>query len=83
MVVGLFLVVVAALNPTRLGRCELLETRSVDRVTLLVLPAMRHHLVGVGAHEVALEAMEMRRLVLLLPCGKKKLDYTHIKKSVL
>ena len=65
---GLFLVVVAALDAAGLGRCELLEASSIDRITFLVLPAVRHHLVGVGANEVTLEAMEMRCLVLLLPC---------------
>lgn len=71
MVVGLLLVVIAALDTTRLGRCELLEARGVDGVALLVLSAMCHHLVGVGTHEITLEAMEMRRLVLLLPCVRK------------
>lgn len=68
MVVGLFLIVIAALNATRLGRGELLKACGIDGVALLVLPAMRHHLVCVGAHEVTFEAVEMRCLVLLLPC---------------
>lgn len=65
---SLLLVVVAPLHATRLGRRELLKARCVDGVTFLVLPAMCHHLVGVRAHEVTFEAVEMRCLVLLLPC---------------
>lgn len=68
MVVGLLLVVVASLDATRLGRRELLKASSVDGVTFLVLSTMRHHLVRVGTHEVTFEAVEMRCLVLLLPC---------------
>lgn len=68
MVVGLLLVVVAALDATWLGRRELLKACSVDGVAFLVLPAVRYNLVGVGAHEVTFEAVEMRCLVLLLPC---------------
>jgi len=38
----------------RLRRRELLEARGHDRVQLLVLASVRHHLVGVRAHELAL-----------------------------
>lgn len=69
VVVRLLLVVVAALDAARLRRRELLEAGGVDGVALLVLPPVRHDLVGVRAHEVALEAVEVRRLVLLLACG--------------
>lgn len=68
----LLLVMVAALDATRLRRRKLLEARGVDGVPLLVLPAVRHHLVGVRAHEIALEAMEVRRLVLLLACEERR-----------
>lgn len=49
----------------RLRRRELLEARGHDRVQLLVLAPVRHHLVGVRAHELALQTVEVRRLVLL------------------
>lgn len=47
-----------------LGRCELLETRGHDRVQFLVLAPVRHHFVGVRAHELALQTVKMRRFVL-------------------
>lgn len=59
----------------RLGRRELLETRGHDGVQFLVLAPVRHHLVGVRAHELALQTVEMRRFVLTSACeieGKKK-----------
>lgn len=59
VVMCLFLVMVAALDATRLRRGELLEACGVDGVSLLVLATMRHNLVGVGTHEVALETMEV------------------------
>ena len=65
MVVGLFLIVIARLNTTRLGRSELFKSSSVNGVPLLVLPTVRYHFVGVCADEITLHAVEMRRFVLL------------------
>lgn len=65
---GLLLVVVATLDTTWLGWRELLKARGIDGVAFLVLPAMCHHFVGIGTHEVTFEAVEMGGLVLLLPC---------------
>lgn len=67
----LFLVMIAALDATWLRRCKLLKARSIDGVTFLVLSTMCYHLVGVRTYEVALEAVEVRRLVLLLACQSK------------
>jgi hypothetical protein len=36
-----------------------------------VLAPVRHHFVGVGAHELALETVEVRRLVLAGTCVRK------------
>lgn len=64
VVVRLLAAVLAVLHPAVLAGRELLEPGRLDRVELLVLPPVRHHLVGVGAHEVALETVEVGRLVL-------------------
>lgn len=65
VVVGLFAGVHATAGlAARLCRRELLEARGHDRVQFLVLAPVRHHFVGVRAHELALQTMEMRRLVL-------------------
>jgi hypothetical protein len=55
----------------RLRRGELLEPGGHDRVEFLVLAPVRHHFVGVGAHELALETVEVRRLVLAGTCVRK------------
>jgi len=64
VVVGLFVRVGAVVDTAGLRRREFLESRRQDRIRLLVLPPVGHHLVGVGAHELAFEAVEVRRLVL-------------------
>lgn len=53
-----------------LRRRELLEARGHDGVELLVLASVSHHLVGVRAHELALETVEVRRLVLAGTCER-------------
>jgi len=47
-----------------LRRGELLEASGHDGVKLLMLAPVSHHFVGVGAHELALETVEVRCLVL-------------------
>lgn len=64
VVVRLLARVRARLRVTGLRRGELLEAGRHDGVELLVLPPVRHHLVGVRAHELALEAVEVGGLVL-------------------
>jgi len=59
MVVGLFPVVATPVDLTELRGRVLLEAGRVDGVQLLVLPAMGHDLVGVGAVVVALEAVKV------------------------
>jgi len=54
----------------RLRRSELLEARGHDGVELLVLAPVSHHLVGVRAHELALQTVEVRRLVLAGTCER-------------
>ena len=66
VVVRLLAVVRAPRHRAELRRRELLEAGGHDRVELLVLPPVRHHLVGVRAVVVALEAVEMRRALLRL-----------------
>lgn len=61
----------ARLSASLCGR-ELLEARGHDRVQLLVLPPVRHHFVGVRAHELALETVEVRRLVLAGTCAQMR-----------
>ena len=65
VVVGLLPVVGApAAAGAVLRRRVLLEARGHDVVQLLVLPAMGHHLVGVRAGVVALEAVEVAAALL-------------------
>lgn len=64
VVVRLLLVVGAAVDVAVLRRGELLKAGGHDRVQFLVLPPVGDHLVRVGAHKLALEAMEVRRLIL-------------------
>jgi len=71
VVVGLFARVHATARlAARLGGRELLEARGHDRVQFLMLAPVRHHLVGVRAHELALETVEVRRLVLAGACDE-------------
>ena len=52
-----------------------LEARGQDGVQLLVLPPVRHHLVGVRAVVVALQAVEVARALLICTCsGEPELD---------
>ena len=75
MVVGLLAVVAAARGGAVLGGGELLEARGQDGVQLLVLPPVRHHLVGVRAVVVALQAVEVARTLLICTCsGDPELD---------
>ena len=75
VVVGLLAVVAAARGGAVLGGGELLEARGQDGVQLLVLPPVRHHLVGVGAVVVALQAVEVARALLICTCsGETELD---------
>lgn len=66
VVVGLLAVVAAPAHRAELGGRELLEAGGHDGVELLVLPAVGHHLVGVRAVVVALEAVEVARALLRL-----------------
>ena len=50
-------------DATLLRRRRLREPRRRDGVQLLMLPPVRHHLVRVRADEIALDAVEVRRLV--------------------
>ena len=75
MVVGLLAVVAAARGGAVLSGGELLEARGQDGVQLLVLPSVRHHLVGVRAVVVALQAVEVARALLICTCsGEPELD---------
>ena len=75
MVVGLLAVVAAARGGAVLRGGELLEARGQDGVQLLVLPPVRHHLVGVSAVVVALQAVEVARALLICTCsGDPQLD---------
>ena len=75
MVVGLLAVVAAARGGAVLRGGELLESRGQDGVQLLVLPPVRHHLVGVSAVVVALQAVEVARALLICTCsGDPQLD---------
>ena len=75
MVVGLLAVVAAARGGAVLRGGELLEARGQDGVQLLVLPPVRHHLVGVRAVVVALQAVEVARTLLICTCsGDPELD---------
>ena len=65
VVVRLLLVVVAGGDVAGLRGRELLEARRVDGVPLLVLAAVRHHLVGVRAVVVALQTVEVTRALLV------------------
>jgi len=64
VVVRLFVRVRTAVHPATLRRRKLFETGRQDRIRFLVLAPVGHHFVGVGAHKVALEAVEVRRFVL-------------------
>ncbi|KAJ3653144.1 hypothetical protein Zmor_019053 [Zophobas morio] len=75
VVVGLLAAVLTIRDPAVLAGGELLEAGGLDRVQLLVLPAVRHHLVGVGADEVALEAVEVGGLVLGGTCKRHTFLY--------
>lgn len=66
VVVRLLAVVRAPRHRAELRRRELLEAGGHDGVELLVLPPVGHHLVGVRAVVVALEAVEVGRALLSL-----------------
>jgi hypothetical protein len=59
VVMGLLAIVTAAVDLTKLRRRVLLKAGRVDGVQLLVLPAVGHDLVGVGAIVVTLETVEV------------------------
>ena len=69
VVVGLLPGVTAAVDGAVLGRGELLEASSEDAVQLLVLPAVSHDFVGVGAVIVALQTVEMTGTLLIGTCN--------------
>lgn len=69
---GLLPAVLAVGGSAVLGRGKLLEAGCLDRVELLVLPAMSHHFVRVRADKFTLQAVEMRRLVLRRPCNTRR-----------
>lgn len=64
VVVRLLVGVRARIDATVLRRREFLEPGGQDRVGLLVLATVGHHLVRVRANKVAFEAMKMRGFVL-------------------
>lgn len=64
VVVRLLVGVRARIDATVLRRREFLEPGGEDRVGLLVLATVGHHLVRVRANKVAFEAMKMRGFVL-------------------
>jgi len=68
VVMSLLPVVTAAGGGAVLGGGELLEARSQDAVQLLMLPSVRHHLVGVGAVIVTFQTVEMARTFLIGTC---------------
>ena len=68
VVVGLLPVMAAPVDQAKLGRSVLLKSGRVDRVQLLVLATVGHHLVGVGAVVVALEAVKMAARFLGVSC---------------
>ena len=70
VVVGLLPGVTAAVDGAVLGRGELLEASSEDAVQLLVLPAVSHDFVGVGAVIVALQTVEMTGTLLVGTCNE-------------
>ena len=70
VVVSLLAGVAAPVYSAVLGRGELLKASSQDAVQLLVLSAVGHHLVGVGAVVVALQAVEMTRALLICTCNE-------------
>ena len=84
VVVRLLAVVGAVGDVAHLGGGVLLEARRDDRVQLLVLPAVGHHLVGVGAVVIALEAVEMTRALgrLSWQSGWKKRENKKVSYSV-
>lgn len=53
---------------TGLRRSEFFKSSRHDGIGFLMLPPMSHHFIGIRAHEVALEAMEMRCFVLAGGC---------------
>lgn len=64
MIVSLFAGMLALHTTARLARRELLKARRRYTVQFRVLPPVGDHFVRVRANEVALEAMEVGRLVL-------------------
>lgn len=64
MIVSLFAGMLALYTTARLARRELLKARRRDTVQFRVLPPVGDHLVRVCANEIALETMEVGRLVL-------------------
>ena len=65
VVMGLFSVVDARGHAAILGRRVLLEPGCYDRIHLLMLLPVGHHLVGVGAVVVALQAVEVAGALLV------------------
>ena len=65
VVVGLLAVVDAAAAPAELGGRVFLKARSHYGIHLLMLLAVGNHLVGVRAVLVALQAVEVRRALLV------------------
>ena len=64
MVVCLFAAVLTVVGATVLTRSELLEASCLDRIEFLVLPSVCHNFIRVRAHELALQTVEVRCLVL-------------------
>lgn len=75
VVVRLLAVVAAPRGGAELGGGELLEAGGHDGVQLLVLASMSHHLVGVRAEVVALEAVEMTRTLLVCTCIMLNIEF--------
>ena len=82
VVVGLLAGVAAAVYGTVLGGGELLEACSQDTVELLVLPPVSHHLVGVRAVVVTLQAVEVTGTLLIRTCKEDCKSY-HLRCDVI
>lgn len=58
------------------ARRKLLEPSRLDGVKFLMLPTMGDDFVGVSTHEVAFQAVEVRRLVLSCSLGKRNVQFS-------
>lgn len=69
---SLFSAMLTVRGSTMLARCKFLEPSCLDRIQLLMLAAMRHHLIRIGTDEVAFETMKVRSFILRRACNRGK-----------